>query len=451
MRGASALAERAFTFTQSVGVCADLAEPGYHDHWPLVKQRLLDLKIKNVRTSGRYLWKMSTGTENEKILPKIDDLAAENIKVLFFMTGDPRADLANGTTLMEKSIDTLLVGHPSRAAAVLGFEGANEWSHSAYFSPPELRPPDPFWDQNVFTYQKNLHSYLRTTIHYTGPIIAPSIWRRERAAFDKLHTAPVRVDNYCTIGNLHYYHPDSTKPTDSRGIVADTPPHYHDVNKTMLQCLQDQVSFKPGTWVTETGHPTGSGGDGGGNGLTPRECGKYTPRVIAELFRLRPSFNPTIERIFIFELVDHDTRGYGLMQFDTTAVPPAPPPPPPSPRPAYTAIKNIMTTLDDVGTYFTPQTLTFNVTGAPSTLRTLVLQKFDKRFYLLLWNDVVANGTDQPTPVTVKWTLPNGTPASSVTIKEPLNSTSVTTSGPLTQVDVTLKDHITIVEIVPTS
>ncbi len=80
------------------------------------------------------------------------------------------------------------------------------------------------------------------------------------------------------------------------------------------------------------------------------------------------------KRTMMYELLDEvSSPGYGLLRSDM------------SPKPAFTAVSNLMATLADGNTAFTPAALHYQISGGDSTLNHLLLQKQDGSFWLVLW------------------------------------------------------------------
>lgn len=94
----------------------------------------------------------------------------------------------------------------------------------------------------------------------------------------------------------------------------------------------------------------------------------YIPRTVLL------SFIKGIKRTFVYELVDEfSTTGYGLLATDF------------SEKPAFTALKNLISILRDPGAQFTPGSLNYNVSGNTNTMQQLLLQKRDGSYWLVLW------------------------------------------------------------------
>jgi hypothetical protein len=84
--------------------------------------------------------------------------------------------------------------------------------------------------------------------------------------------------------------------------------------------------------------------------------------------------NAGIVRTYIYEFLDEvSSPDYGILHADLT------------PKPAYTALKNLIGVLDDKGPRFTPGALDYSLEGASPDVHHLLMQKRDGTFYLALW------------------------------------------------------------------
>jgi hypothetical protein len=94
----------------------------------------------------------------------------------------------------------------------------------------------------------------------------------------------------------------------------------------------------------------------------------YVPRTL--LLAFQHGFKET----FLYELIDEvSSPGYGLLHADL------------SPKPAYTAVQNLIATLSDDGGSFKPGSLPYTISGGDSNLNQLLLEKSDGSFWLVLW------------------------------------------------------------------
>lgn len=126
-------------------------------------------------------------------------------------------------------------------------------------------------------------------------------------------------------------------------------------------------------WATETGYYN-KPADGGQ--VSEAAMGKYVPRLFGEYF------NRGVARTYSYELVDQNPTSdkesnFGLLRWDL------------SPKPAYTALKNLIGLLEPAGTAgFTPGSTDFTLTTSATRVRHTLLQRSDGSFCLLQWNDV---------------------------------------------------------------
>ncbi|HMI58622.1 MAG TPA: hypothetical protein VK511_11265, partial [Gemmatimonadaceae bacterium] len=156
--------------------------------------------------------------------------------------------------------------------------------------------------------------------------------------------------------------------------------------------------------------------------------------------------NRGIVHTSVYEIIDEHVSqadaesNYGLMHNDGT------------PKPAYTAMKNMLTLLADPGAAATPKPLGYTLVGATPTIRQALFQKRDGRYYLVLWNDVLVYNTSGKTditnsvvPIAVQLTVQPRT----ITRYQPLLGATGTTVTPSKSVAVSVLDNPVILEITP--
>jgi hypothetical protein len=194
-------------------------------------------------------------------------------------------------------------------------------------------------------------------------------------------------------------------------------------------------------WVTETGYYTSPNATISvyQPGVDESSQAKYATRLYLDYFRAG------IVHTSIYEIADEHSNmsdaeaNYGLLHNDG------------SPKPAYTALKNLLTLLADPGSTFTPTTgLAYSLVGTTSTVRQSLFQKRDGRFYLVLWNDVPVYNTSSKTdmatsvvPVAVQFT----TQPRAITRYQPLVSAAGTAVTLSKSVAVSVTDNPVILEI----
>jgi hypothetical protein len=176
------------------------------------------------------------------------------------------------------------------------------------------------------------------------------------------------------------------------------------------------------------------------NGISLLAGGKYLPRLLFEYW------NRGVKRTNIFELIDEGTsttsRGdnWGLVKNNGT------------PKPAFTAIKNLIDLLSDQGPAFTPGALDYSLTGALASTHTTLLQKRDGTFYLALWQEVKSWDTKARkdlSPADDAVTLTLGQSASGIKVFQPRTGTTPIQTGRGTSIALSVPDEVIVVEITP--
>jgi hypothetical protein len=204
-----------------------------------------------------------------------------------------------------------------------------------------------------------------------------------------------RVDGMCDFGNMHSYEADGKQPgTDLRGWFL---PQYR----------QYCVPAPKGLVVTETGYNYKNFG----SGISDQAGGIYIPRLLLE------HFIEGIRRCYIYELIDRgsdpaqEQQRFGLVRYDGTN------------RPSFTTLKNIISLIKDTNASYTPGTLNYTLGGDVSNLQSILVQKSDGRFFLILYRRVSVWNPSNRTNVTVNPT--------NVTISFGESVTSVTSYSPV--------------------
>jgi hypothetical protein len=195
--------------------------------------------------------------------------------------------------------------------------------------------------------------------------------------------------DYANYGNMHAYQGGSVGDS---GLTSD--PGY-------IHYSQLLTGDKP-LWTTEMGYHNYTAYQTEDQpGVSERASAIYLPIAFLSGFQLN------VMRTFSYELVDEaqdppltscssgdqdrcSTQGYyGLLYSNW------------KPKPAYTALQNLITVLQDPGSAgFTPGSLDIEFSGAPQTMEYTLLEKSKGDYYLAIWNDVsvydVATGPKSP-------------------------------------------------------
>jgi hypothetical protein len=134
-----------------------------------------------------------------------------------------------------------------------------------------------------------------------------------------------------------------------------------------LTCVAEPVSQGKPVMATETGW------DNSTSGIPENIVGRYVPRLFLY------NFNQGVTRTYQYELLNpwndpnNPEANLGLLRYDG------------SPKPAFTALKNLIGLLKDPGTSFTPKTLDYTLSGNTVNVQRTLLQKRNGEFYLALW------------------------------------------------------------------
>lgn len=190
------------------------------------------------------------------------------------------------------------------------------------------------------------------------------------------------------------------------------------------------------TMVTETGYMSFQ------NGAIPFTV----PNKVEEMYIPRTlllAYQAGIRRTYMYELLEEvSSPGYGILNGDL------------SPKPAYTAVENLIANLSDKGPSFTPGKLRYSIQGGGSSLQQMLFEKRDGTFWLVLWLEQSSfnPATYTSTPVTPQQVTLNLDPAYEVAntgtfhVSGNLGWSNTTQSG---SIPITVSDQITMIKILP--
>lgn len=324
-------ARPADSLVDAFGVQTHLAYPDtpYQDV-ARTKQVLVDLGVRHVRDQ--------LYSNKPALYAAMQEIASEGIRFNVIM-GNP-ISWDNPTNLVRTLRDNVPTG------VVESLEGANEWNLKGREN----------WIVELRAHQQALHDAAEADpVTRDLPVLAPSLGMR--TGYDELGDLSALAD----VGNVHIY-PGGQRPS------------------TFLQPVLDaQTLVTPGkpTMVTEGGYHDAMNTESGHRPTPEDVVGVYAPRMLLE------HYAAGTERFYMYQLFDErydpeDTdseASFGLVRYDFT------------PKPAYTALRNLLALAADPGPEFTPGTLEYAVDG-PADLRHVLLQKRDGTFLLVMWRDV---------------------------------------------------------------
>ena len=234
---------------------------------------------------------------------------------------------------------------------VESLEGVNEWDH---FGPQG--PTNP-WVQQMKDWQGQLYAAAKAEPATADlPILSPAL------AFRQSYAVAGDLTANADVANAHVY-PDGHRPANQLSQVT--------------AALRASIPDEP-LVVTETGYHNATSAGTGQKGVPEAVAGVYAPRMLLE------HAGRDEQRVYSYELLDErpdpgrtdPEAEFGLLRHDF------------SPKPAYTAMKNLLALVDDPGPSFTPTPLPVALTGLPSDGRSLLYQKRDGRYVLFVWRDV---------------------------------------------------------------
>jgi len=322
-------ARRADDFVDSVGVNVHLQYYWtlYGTNFAAVQTLLTGLGVRHVRDG------VSPGWTN--LCSEFSQLASHGI----------RGDFIVGSWMSPTDVTTWdsCTGRTADA-----YEGLNEWdiSHPA---------SDTNWAQTDASVQQSLYSTVKAIRPVT--VVAPSL--TSEAAYAALGSVVAATS---TVGNTHVYFAARNPGTTGWG-GRDAFGVYGSLSYDIAIARQTTGS-KP-MYVTETGY----GDTANAVYVPPATKARYTLRTLLE------AWNASVARTYLYELVDEGGGyfgSYGLTDGSGNV------------KPAYAAVKNLLSHLRDPGTPTALGSLAYTL-AAPAQVHHALFQKRDRSFVLALW------------------------------------------------------------------
>ncbi len=294
--------------------------------------------------------------------------------------------------------------------AVESLEGTNEWDLSGR----------PDWASELRTRQAQLYAAAKANAATADlPVLSPAL------AFRWDYPAVGDLSPYADEANGHMY-PGGYQPSNEIDRIT--------------AAIRGAVGDKP-LVATESGYHNAVNTDNGHLPVPEDVAGVYMPRLLLEHYRRGE------KRVYSYELIDEfDDPGltnpeahFGLLRHDLT------------PKPAYTAMKDLLALLADPGAAFTPGSLAITADGFPADGHYLLTQKRNGQFVLLLWRDVRIYDPVAKTPLPVTpapVTLRLGV-TSNLAVYRPTDGPSPVTRRRAAQLSLKLDGEVTAVTIDP--
>jgi hypothetical protein len=352
-RAAPERAKSADAVVESAGVNTHIAFfGGAYGNYGAWKAKLVALRARYIRDG------LTAGDPIQHA--RLNDLAASGIRANLLM-GDPKNKYGNGT------LDQLLSAVKTQVrSAVVSVEGPNEWDTSAGSYPCDPAHPElGCWASDLRAYQQELYAKVKADPALAGlTVVGPAFALGDRRAVGDLSP-------WLDYGNMHPY-PGNRNPEWSLNPSAGDQFGIAAIN-----------SGGAPVFATETGYHNALQSAQGHDPVSERASGIYAPRLLLDYFGQASSRGQTVRRTFFYELIDQGSNSltdfqhsFGLLRNDL------------SEKPAYKALTNLLTLVEDRGPAFDPGSLDYSLDGATSDVRRLLLQKRDGSFWLALWREV---------------------------------------------------------------
>lgn len=313
-----------------VGIHLNFLDTPYRDA-DAVAQALADLGVRHVR-DDLYL-------DAPRQYRAISTVAQRGIGFDLIM-GRPGGDAAP-----QDYVDTVAGQLP--AGAVESLEGVNEWDLFGGSG----------WVDELRSWQQELYDAAKAdpaTAHL--PVLSPALAYR-------WHYADVGdLSPWADVANAHMY-PGGYEPSNEITRITDA--------------IREALPTGP-LVTTEAGYNNALNTSNGHLPVPEDVAATYYPRLLLDHLARGE------QRVYSYELIDsfddpsdsNVEAHFGLLRHDL------------SPKPAYTAMRNLLGLLADPGPAFTPDTLAVTADGLPPDAHYLLTQQRDGRFVLLLWRDV---------------------------------------------------------------
>ncbi|RVU02921.1 hypothetical protein EOD41_02995 [Mucilaginibacter limnophilus] len=190
------------------------------------------------------------------------------------------------------------------------------------------------------------------------PLVGPSFANTRDAAVE-LGKACNDAQNNMDVGNIHAYSglfPESPIAGGWGISLTQAIKNYRTIagNKPIIE---SECGYKMSEGLD--GHPA----------VSQRTAAKYAPRLVLE--RMRHGIN----KLYFYQLIN-DVEDFGLLNNDG------------SPREQFVALKNLIHLTTDNNSNFTPNKVSYALTGDTANIRQMVLQKSDGKYLLMLWQGV---------------------------------------------------------------
>jgi hypothetical protein len=345
-------AQSAEKFVDSMGVNVHLEMThGPYGNYPLINSRLSALGMRHIRDE--------INDTDSSFVSEINTIGQLGYRLCGLIEGGNDYPPL-GTRLDPALIVPMIMNLEPTIEAV---EGPNEPDDGAFV----YGPSGATYPLGAIEESKDLWKIVKDSAEIRSlPVVVMS--EGNAKDFLKLRAITPPPIDYADFGNMHAYQGGSV---GDAGLTRWYIPHSQD------------LTGGEKLWTTEMGYHNNTNylSDGEQQGVSQRASAIYLPIAFLSGFRLG------VIRTFAYELIDEGIdlqlpsgsgeNHYGLLNYDG------------SPKPAYTAMKNLISLLRDSGQdNLQMQSLSVTFSGALETMRYVLLQKSNGAYYLAIWNDV---------------------------------------------------------------
>jgi hypothetical protein len=407
-------AASANSFVESIGINTHVNydNTAYGNYAGLVKPSLLYLGVRHIRDGL---------ADDNFMLNPYRDLHNEGIK------------LTGLVPYKTESMAALIAMIKMQRDVLEAVEGPNETDEFTQFTYQGQSFP-----KGTIAFMKDFYPAIKNDPNLRDlPVLQTTLAFPGKALNDGTRASSLGdLSAYADYGNSHNYFSFGEAP--SSGIKNDHLP----LNSSITPG-KPMMSSEGGYQMGDGDGYKGTWDDGQSAPFSEDVHGRYILRYALEQYRLG------YERSFIYELLDSDQPQWGLFRADGT------------PKPAAYGLGSMIKILSEanwdnasknwVVPDFTPGRLKYSLAGAPSSIHTLLLQKSDGRFYLIIWNEITNWDSVTGTPVlpaNVSATLKINEAIRQTRIFLPLmQGTVATVAGTSTTIPLSIPDQPLIVEI----
>ncbi len=366
----TAFTEQARQADHLVEMCGVAAHLGYTDtpYWlnwssvvdasPTLKSLVFDLGIRHIRDGIP----LGTGQTDSLNRQKLVELHSHGINLTGILAQSAYQTLDTSRISRDlKRMEELQLGPMMNA-----IEGPNEYD---LFNP--LGQSNSQWPNELLAFQKHLYTTVKkSSVFKNTPIYGPTIGI---PGFNGPPAALKGIVDYCDYGNGHPY-PGGGQPEWNALSTFQVQARKMSGNKSLV--------------ATETGYNTAIDYPTGNAGISERADGIYTPRLLMYYFK------QGFHKVFLYELMDikpdpgkfdESEHHYGLIRLTDNSKPTGTPVGI-APKASYKALKNLLKLFNDPGPDFIPKALAYHLEGDLTDIQTVLLQKRNGTFFLVLWN-----------------------------------------------------------------